>query len=105
MFVTPLFKLMADKQASDMFFMAGAPIQIKIDGVVMPLNSQVLDPEMIKKICYELMTKEQIAEFESKHEMNFAKRGFSAEHGSLGNFRINVFQQRNTVSMVIRFVK
>ena len=43
MFVDPLFKLMADKQASDMFFTVGAPIQIKINGVVMPVNAQVLD--------------------------------------------------------------
>ena len=105
MFVTPLFKLMSDKQASDMFFTAGAPIQIKINGVVMPINSQVLDPDTVKKICYELMNERQIAEFEAKHEMNFAKRGYSDEHGALGNFRINIFHQRNTVSMVIRFVK
>ena len=105
MFVTPLFKLMADKQASDIFFTAGAPIQIKINGVVMPINSQVLDPEAVKKICYELMTPAQIAEFEAKHEMNFARRGYSDEHGALGNFRINIFRQRNTVAMVIRFVK
>jgi twitching motility protein PilU len=105
MFVTPLFKLMADKQASDLFFTAGAPIQIKINGVVMPINSQSLGPEQVKKICYELMSEAQIAEFEAKHEMNFAKRGYSDEHGALGNFRINIFRQRNTVSMVIRFVK
>src|SRR6185295_6542955 len=47
----------------------------------------------------------QIAEFETKLEMNFARRGFSDDHGALGNFRINIFRQRNTVSMVIRFVK
>lgn len=100
MFVTPLFKLMADKQASDLFFTAGAPIQIKIDGVVMPINSQVLDPEQVKKIAYELMTEAKIGEFESGHEMNFAHNA-----GELGNFRINVFRQKNTVAMVIRFVK
>jgi len=105
MFVTPLFKLMADKQASDMFFTAGAPIHIKINGAVMPINSQVLDPEQVKKICYELMNEAQIAEFETKLEMNFAMRGYSGEHGALGNFRVNIFRQRNTVSMVIRFVK
>ena len=44
MFLTPLFKLMAEKQASDLFFTAGAPIQIKINGTVMPINAQVLDP-------------------------------------------------------------
>ena len=100
MFVTPLFKLMSDKQASDMFFTAGAPIQIKINGVCMPVNSQSLDSEQVKKICYELMTPEQIKEFESVHEMNFAQSG-----GDLGNFRINIFRQKNTVAMVIRFVK
>jgi twitching motility protein PilU len=37
--------------------------------------------------------------------MNFARRGESSSGGSIGNFRVNIFQQRNTVSMVIRFVK
>jgi twitching motility protein PilU len=62
MFVDPLFKMMAEKQASDMFFTAGAPIQIKINGVVMPVNSQVLDPGMVKKISYEVMSEDQIKE-------------------------------------------
>jgi twitching motility protein PilU len=100
MFVTPLFKLMADKQASDMFFTAGAPIQIKINGLVMPINNQNLDPDQCKKICYELMSESQIKEFESMHEMNFAQSA-----GDLGNFRVNIFRQKNTVAMVIRFVK
>ena len=100
MFVTPLFKLMSDKQASDMFFTAGAPIQIKINGTVMPINSQLLDPAQVKKISYELMTEAQIKEFETGHEMNFAQNA-----GELGNFRVNIFQQKNTVAMVIRFVK
>ena len=100
MFVTPLFKLMADKQASDLFFTVGAPIQIKINGVVMPINNQALDPDQCKKICYELMTETQIKEFESIHEMNFAQNA-----GELGNFRVNIFHQKNTVAMVIRFVK
>jgi twitching motility protein PilU len=100
MFVTPLYKLMAEKQASDMFFTAGAPIQIKINGVVMPVNSQVLDGEQVKRIAYELMTETQMREFEAGHEMNFAQSA-----GDLGNFRINVFHQKNTVAMVIRFVK
>jgi twitching motility protein PilU len=66
----------------------------------MPVNNQALDPEQVKKICYELMTESQIKEFESGHEMNFAQSG-----GELGNFRINIFRQKNTVAMVIRFVK
>ena len=63
MVITPLFKLMADKGASDMFFTAGAPIQIKINGTVMPINDQRLTPEQIRHICHELMTPEQAKEF------------------------------------------
>ena len=100
MFVTPLFKLMSEKQASDIFFTAGAPIQIKINGVVMPINNQPLDVEQARKICYELMSDAQVKEFETRHEMNFAQ-----SEGELGNFRVNIFRQKNTVAMVIRFVK
>jgi twitching motility protein PilU len=100
MFVTPLFRMMADKQASDLFFTAGAPIQIKINGVIAPVNSQPLDSDMLKRICYELMSEAQVKEFESTHEMNFAQSG-----GEIGNFRVNIFRQKNTVAMVIRFIQ
>ena len=43
MVLTPLFKLMSEKHASDMFFTAGSPIQIKIQGEMMPINGQVLE--------------------------------------------------------------
>jgi len=100
MFVTPLFKMMSEKQASDLFFTAGAPIQIKINGVLVPINNLVLDADKVRKICYELMSEAQVKEFETTHEMNFAQSG-----GELGNFRVNIFRQKSTVSMVIRFVK
>ena len=100
MFVTPLFKMMSEKQASDMFFTAGAPIQIKVNGVLVPINNLVLDADKVRKICYELMSEAQVKEFETTHEMNFAQSG-----GELGNFRVNIFRQKGTVSMVIRFVK
>jgi len=100
MFVDPLFNLMAEKQASDLFFTAGAPIQIKINGVVMPVNAQVLDPAAVKAIAYEVMSELQIKEFEQKLEMNFG-----VGRADLGSFRVNVFRQRGAVAMVIRFIK
>jgi len=100
MFVDPLFKLMAEKQASDMFFTAGAPIQIKINGVVMPVNAQLLDPPAVKAIAYEVMSELQIKEFEQKLEMNLG-----VGRAELGSFRVNVFRQRGAVGMVIRFIK
>ncbi|HEY6281992.1 MAG TPA: PilT/PilU family type 4a pilus ATPase [Burkholderiales bacterium] len=95
-----LFKLMAEKQASDAFFSKAAPIHIKIHGSAVPLNSPPLGSEIIKKLAYEMMTEAQIREFESSMEMNFAH----AIPG-LGNFRINLFRQRGDIAMVVRYVK
>ena len=54
MVLTPLFKLMAEKHASDMFLTAGSPIQIKIQGEVIPVNGQVLvRPMMYVALTYD----------------------------------------------------
>ena len=100
MIVTPLLQLAADKQASDLFFSVGAPINIKINGIVMPVNAQKLDAENIKQIAYEMMTPDQITDFELHMEMNFS---FRVPH--IGNFRVNVFRQRGTIAVVIRYVR
>jgi twitching motility protein PilU len=100
MIVTPLLQLAADKQASDLFFSVGAPVNIKIDGIAMPVNAQLLDADMIKRIAYEMMSPKQISEFEAKLEMNFSFRASGA-----GNFRVNIFRQRNDIAIVIRHVK
>jgi twitching motility protein PilU len=100
MYLDRMFKLMAETQASDIFISCGAPINIKINGVVSPLSTQPMDAETVNRIAYELMSKEQAREFESELEMNL-----SHLDRSIGNFRINIFRQRGTVSIVIRFVK
>lgn len=100
MIITPLLKLAADKQASDLFFTVGAPINIKIEGVTMPVNAQILNSEVIKSIAYELMKPEQIAVFEEEMEMNFSFR-----EKNIGNFRVNIFRQRNDIALVIRYVR
>ena len=100
MFLTPLFKLMAEKQASDLFISAGAPVSIKILGIIMPVNQQIIDPETSRKIAYEVMSDKQIKEFEETMEMNFAQ-----VVPDIGRFRVNVFRQRGNVAMVIRFLR
>ena len=37
----PLFKLMVEKKASDLFFTSNAPVKIKIEGQIMPVNKQI----------------------------------------------------------------
>jgi twitching motility protein PilU len=100
MFLTPLFKLMAEKQASDLFISAAAPVSIKILGNIMPVNAQIIDPESARKIAYEIMTDKQVREFEETMEMNF-----SYVVPDIGRFRVNIFRQRGNVAMVVRFLK
>ena len=99
MIITPLLQLAVDKQASDLFFSVGAPINIKINGVLMPVNAQKLDSETVKRIAYELMTPEQAATFEAAMEINFSYRV-----SEVGNYRVNIFLQRGSISIVIRYI-
>ena len=100
MYLDRLFKLMAEKQASDLFISCGAPINIKINGIVSPISTQPMDVEAVRRIAYELMTKDQAREFENEMEMNL-----SYLDRSVGNFRINIFRQRGTISICIRYVR
>lgn len=98
--ITPLLKLMADRRASDLFFTAGAAAQIKLEGVIHPVNQQVFNGDQIKRIAYQLMDSTQIARFESEWEMNF---GYPVL--DVGNFRVNIFKQRGEIGIVIRYIR
>jgi twitching motility protein PilU len=94
-----LFMLMAEKKASDIFVTAGAPIHIKIEGVSLPINQQIMEPAMIKKMLFEMITPEQVNRFEREREINL-----SFGRHDLGNFRVNAFWQRNSIAIVMRYI-
>jgi twitching motility protein PilU len=95
----PLFKLMVDKHASDLFFTANSPIKIKIEGQIFPINKQVLSPETVRQAAYGLMTPEQLESFHREYEIDFA-----VSEPGLGRFRVNVFYQRGFPAMVLRYI-
>jgi twitching motility protein PilU len=95
----PLFKLMVEKKASDLFFTSNAPIKIKIEGQILAVNKQVLTPETVKQTAYALMSPEQREYFIREYELDFA----ISEPG-LGRFRVNVFLQRGYPAMVLRYI-
>ncbi len=100
MTLLPFFKMMAEKQATDLFLTAGAPIRVKIQGETVPVNNQVLNSEHVKQLAYQLMSPEKIRDFEADLEMNL---GYPVE--GVGNFRVNIFRQRGQVAMVIRYIR
>src|SRR5437016_1861572 len=68
----PLFKLMVEKKASDLFFTSNAPIKIKIEGQILPVIKQVLAPETVRQTALALMTPEQREAFMREFELDFA---------------------------------
>jgi twitching motility protein PilU len=94
-----LFQLMKEKNASDMFFAVNSPVHIKINGNLIPINQQKLEPENITALLAEVATPEQMAELESSNELNM---GISVPN--LGRFRLSAFRQRGSISAVFRFV-
>ncbi len=95
----PLFKLMVEKKASDLFFTSNAPIKIKIEGQILPVNKQVLTPDTVRQTAFAIMTPEQRDYFQHEWELDFA-----VSEPGLGRFRVNVFMQRGYPAMVMRYI-
>src|ERR1700761_3364341 len=95
----PLFKLMVEKKASDLFFTCNAPVKIKIEGKIFPVNKQILTPETVRQAALGLMTQDQIEHFNEELEIDFA-----ISEAGLGRFRVNVFYQRGYPAMVLRYI-
>ncbi len=93
-------KILAMKDGSDLYLSTGAPPCAKFHGVLKPLERTTLTAGQVKEIAYQVMDAGQIEEFERSLEMNLA----ISERG-VGRFRVNIFKQRNEVSMVVRNIK
>ncbi len=96
----PYLKIMAEKQAADLFFVTGAAPNMKLDGKTTAIAKSSFKPGQVKKLAYSLLTEEQINDFETNRELNL-----SFALANVGRFRVNIFIQRTEVSMVIRYIK
>ena len=91
--------LMAQKNASDLFFSAGAPVSIKIDGITRHVGDSAMPAADIRAMADSIMNDRQKQEFENNLEMNLA---FSL--AEQGRFRVNLYRQRGEVSMAVRHI-
>lgn len=90
-------KILAQKDGSDLYLSASAPPCAKFQGVLKPLSQTPLKFGEIEGIANAIMDAEQREQFTHDLEMNLA---ISIAH--VGRFRINIFKQRNEVSIVAR---
>ena len=94
-----ILRLMAEKKASDIYMSAQSPVLIRINGVWIPINSQILQPEAPRQLLSEILPRERIEELERSNELNMAW-GLAG----VGRFRISAMRQRGSLAAVIRFI-
>lgn len=94
-----LFRLMVDKSASDLFVGVGAPINLKINGISVPINQQIMTPDTVLSLLGEILTQPQLEELHSKYELNLG-----LPISDVGSFRLSAFKQRGSYAFVIRYI-
>lgn len=95
-----LLRQLASQEGSDLYLSTGAPPSARFDGVLKALSEQRFKPGEIAAIAESIMDAEQRLEFDRDLEMNLA-----ISLAGVGRFRINIFKQRNDVSIVARNIK
>src|SRR5438093_8134234 len=94
-----LFQLMAEKNASDIFLSVGAPINIKINCVAMPINQKAMDANTVRGLLHEVIDDKQKKEYEGSLELNTA---YTLQ--GVGSFRISAFRQKGSPAVVVRYI-
>ena len=94
-----ILHLMADKKASDVYLSAHSPAMIRINGLALPINSQLLPSEAPLQLLSEVLPPARIEELQEIGELNMA-----LPVAGVGNFRISGFRQRGSYAAVIRFI-
>ncbi|MCG4455154.1 MULTISPECIES: PilT/PilU family type 4a pilus ATPase [unclassified Pseudomonas] len=95
-----MLKVLASQDGSDLYLSTGAPPCAKFNGVLKALSQEALKAGEVAGIAESVMDVAQREEFERELEMNLA-----ISLAGVGRFRINIFKQRNEVSIVARNIK
>ena len=96
-----LLQLMVQKNGSDLFITADAPISMKVNGTIAPVTKSALTPEQSMTLVKSVMTPSQIKEFDETLECQFA---ISDKHQN-ARFRVSAFVQKDCAGMVLRKIE
>ncbi|MBU6259361.1 MAG: PilT/PilU family type 4a pilus ATPase [Burkholderiales bacterium] len=94
-----VLRLMAEKNASDVYMSANTPILIKINGQILQLSDQVLGAQQTRSLLAEMLPPQQLEELDDTGELNV---GLSVAR--VGSFRLSAFKQRGSIAAVIRCI-
>ncbi|HEU4345118.1 MAG TPA: PilT/PilU family type 4a pilus ATPase [Candidatus Binatia bacterium] len=94
------FKVMVEKDSSDLYLTVARPPMYRVDGKVQEGAGEPFKPPDLEALAQSFMSQEQWDEFKEKREMNLA-----LALPNVSRFRVNVYRQRGSIGMVIRKIK
>ncbi len=94
-----LFKLMVDSKASDLHLVVGSSPGMRVNGEIVRVKLPQLLASDTKRLVYQILTEDQINEFEKSLELDFS---FGIK--GLARFRANIFYAKKSISAVFRLV-
>jgi twitching motility protein PilT len=95
-----ILKVALKAGSSDIHVKAGLPPIFRIDGSLYPYKEAPrLTPDVVNRMAFGIMNKAQQEKFRENMEIDLA-------YGvpGLGRFRVNIFQQRGTIGIVLRSI-
>jgi twitching motility protein PilT len=97
--IDELLKMCVESKASDLHLTVGLPPMIRVDGSVVPLPCEVVEPRMAQRLIFDILTEDRIEKFERTKELDF-----SYGVKDIGRFRFNVYRQRGSIAAAMRTI-
>jgi twitching motility protein PilU len=98
--IQDFFKTMVDLEASDLYLTVARPPMYRLDGKIQAGGEHSFTPDELSALAQSMLNEKQRVEFAETLEMNMAM-----SLPGVARFRVNMFQQRGSVGMVIRRIK
>jgi len=97
--IEDLLKFIVEKDSTDLHLTVGLPPQMRVNGELKLTEFEKLTPELIEAIIFEILSERQIQQFRQEKELDVS-------HGipGVGRFRINLYYQRGSVGVAVRFI-
>lgn len=96
-------------EASDLIISTGSRPAVRVNGELLSLDTETLQPSDTKRLLFSIVTPRQRADFEEHRELDFAlttniQRSGEDGPGDQYRFRVNGFYQRGSVGAALRLI-
>jgi twitching motility protein PilT len=99
-YLKKLLDIAVKEEASDVDISVGHAPNIRITGQLVPLSQEsIITSKDSEGIAFSIMSDLQRKKFIEEREMDF-----SYQHEDKGRFRVNIFYQRGSISLALRFI-